>query len=162
MILNRPWRTRVDWIYLVPDTSQCQAHLIKGAQLWITGLVYFSRNLSHAVSLDVDIKGMLIGYLGFILEIMLYVVHIRDTSCPNICHRPPLVWSFFTIFLSSCREMPAASQPMPWYLFLNELIIIGTSEQLHILITYFPMKCRKILNFSLMPLIAIWLPVQNT
>jgi len=56
---------------------------------WVT--VCFSRNLSQAVSLDVDIRGMLIRYLDFILEIMLYVVHNCDTSCPNICHRPPLV-----------------------------------------------------------------------
>ena len=56
---------------------------------WVT--VCFSTNLTHAVSLDVDIKETLIGYLDFILEIMLYVVHICDTFCPDICHRPPLV-----------------------------------------------------------------------
>ena len=54
-----------------------------------------------------------------------------------------------------------ASHPVPCYLFLNELIIIGSSEQLCILITYFPKKCRKILNFSFMPLIAIWPPVPE-
>jgi len=70
----------------VPGSSNKSCKIVSN---WVT--VCFSRNLSHAVSLDVDIKGTWMGYLGFILEIMLYVVHICDKSCPNICHRPPLV-----------------------------------------------------------------------
>jgi hypothetical protein len=70
----------------MPGSSNKRCTIVNN---WVT--VCFSRNLSHAVSWDVDIKGTWMGYLDFILEIMLYVVHICDTSCPNICYRPPLV-----------------------------------------------------------------------
>ena len=134
----------MDWSYVIQDTGQWKARLIRTNTRWTIVnncvTVCFSRNLSHAVSLDVDIKGKWIRYLDFILEIMVYLVHICDASCSDICHRPHLVRRFSLFSSVPAWKCQPASQPMPRYLSLNELITIGPSEQLHILINYFRKK----------------------
>ena len=49
----------------MPGSSNNRCTIVNN---WVT--VCFSKDLSRAVSLDVDIKGTWMGYLDFILEIM--------------------------------------------------------------------------------------------